>query len=151
MRSAASIKARETSFFRVSTEIAFDMALGTQARSSGDMQADQMPPCRGSSWPLPGLPIPSPDTEIAWRDVLPGALATALLFNVGRFAIGWYIGTEGPESAYCAAASIVILLIFYYSAQIVLFGAEVTHAYAVDSGSRRTQSIDASTPHKANS
>jgi membrane protein len=36
-----------------------------------------------------------PDTEIAWRDVLPGAVATGLLFNVGKFAIGWYFGTQG--------------------------------------------------------
>jgi len=65
-----------------------------------------------------------PDTEIAWQDVLPGAVATALLFNLGKFAIGWYIGTQGLESTYGAAASIVILLIWvYYSAQIVLFGA----------------------------
>lgn len=91
-----------------------------------------------------------PDTEIAWRDVLPGAVATALLFNVGKFAIGWYIGTQGLESTYGAAASIVILLIWiYYSAQIVLFGAELTHAYATESGSRRTISVNESTPHKA--
>src|SRR4029453_8197310 len=80
-----------------------------------------------------------PDTEIAWRDVLPGAVVTALLFNLGKFAIGWYIGTQGLESTYGAAASIVILLIWhYYSAQIALFGAELTHAYAAMSGSRRT-------------
>ena len=91
-----------------------------------------------------------PDTEIAWRDVLPGAVATALLFNVGKFAIGWYIGTQGLESTYGAAASIVILLIWvYYSAQIVLFGAELTHAYAAEGGSRQTGSVNKSTPHKA--
>jgi membrane protein len=91
-----------------------------------------------------------PDTEIAWHDVLPGAVATALLFNVGKFAIGWYIGTQGLESTYGAAASIVILLIWvYYSAQIVLFGAELTHAYAAEAGSRRTQGPEASAPHKA--
>jgi membrane protein len=91
-----------------------------------------------------------PDTEIAWNDVLPGAVATALLFNVGKFAIGWYIGTQGLESTYGAAASIVILLIWvYYSAQIVLFGAELTHAYAAETGSRRTQGPEASAPHKA--
>jgi membrane protein len=91
-----------------------------------------------------------PDTEIAWRDVVPGAVATALLFNVGKFAIGWYIGTQGLESTYGAAASIVILLIWvYYSAQIVLFGAELTHAYAAESGSRQMRSVNASTPHKA--
>ena len=93
-----------------------------------------------------------PDTEVAWGDVLPGAVATAVLFNLGKFAIGWYIGTQGLESTYGAAASIVILLVWvYYSAQIVLFGAEVTHAYASERGSRRTQSADASAPHKANS
>ena len=91
-----------------------------------------------------------PDTEIAWRDVVPGAVATALLFNVGKFAIGWYIGTQGLESTYGAAASIVILLIWvYYSAQIVLFGAELTHAYAAESGSRRTTDVNAELPHKA--
>jgi membrane protein len=92
-----------------------------------------------------------PDTQIAWGDVLWGAVATAVLFNVGKFAIGWYIGTQGLESTYGAAASIVVLLVWvYYAAQIVLFGAEVTHAYASERGSRRTQSADASAPHKAN-
>ena len=72
-----------------------------------------------------------PDTPLAWADVWPGALATALLFNVGKAAISWYIGTQGLESTYGAAASIVVLLIWvYYSAQIVLFGAELTRAYA---------------------
>ena len=91
-----------------------------------------------------------PDTEIDWSDVLPGAVATALLFNIGKFAIGWYIGTQGLESTYGAAASIVILLIWvYYSAQIVLFGAELTHAYAAENGSRRSENIEATAPHKA--
>ena len=72
-----------------------------------------------------------PDTPLAWADVWPGAVATALLFNVGKAAISWYIGTQGLESTYGAAASIVVLLIWvYYSAQIVLFGAELTRAYA---------------------
>ena len=91
-----------------------------------------------------------PDTEVAWRDVVPGAVVTALLFNFGKFAIGWYIGTQGLESTYGAAASIVILLIWvYYSAQIVLFGAELTHAYATETGSRRTTDVNAELPHKA--
>ena len=91
-----------------------------------------------------------PDTEIEWCDVLPGAVATALLFNVGKFAIGWYIGTQGLESTYGAAASIVILLVWvYYSAQIVLFGAELSHAYATAIGSRRTVDVNAELPHKA--
>ena len=73
-----------------------------------------------------------PDADVDWQDVIPGAVATALLFNIGKFAIGWYVGTQGLESTYGAAASIVILLIWvYYSAQIVLFGAELTHAYAI--------------------
>lgn len=71
-----------------------------------------------------------PDTAVPWRLVWPGAFATALLFNIGKSAISWYIGTQGLESTYGAAASIVVLLIWvYYSAQIVLFGAELTHAY----------------------
>lgn len=91
-----------------------------------------------------------PDTQIAWSDVFPGAIATALLFNFGKFAIGWYIGTQGLESTYGAAASIVILLIWvYYSAQIVLFGAELTHAYATELGSRRSVDVNAELPHKA--
>jgi membrane protein len=91
-----------------------------------------------------------PDTEIAWGDVIAGAAATAVLFNVGKFAIGWYIGTQGLESTYGAAASIVVLLVWvYYSAQIVLFGAELTHAYAAEGGSRRGESADVNPPHKA--
>jgi membrane protein len=91
-----------------------------------------------------------PDTEIAWRDVIPGAIATAVLFNVGKLAIGWYIGTQGLESTYGAAASLVVLLVWvYYSAQIVLFGAELTHAYAVKLGSRRMAGIDAEAPHSS--
>jgi membrane protein len=89
-----------------------------------------------------------PDTEITWGDVLPGAVATAVLFNVGKLAIGWYIGTQGLESTYGASASIVVLLVWvYYAAQIVLFGAELTHAYASEGGSRR--GANAASPHKA--
>jgi membrane protein len=85
-----------------------------------------------------------PDTDVAWRDVLLGAIVTAVLFTFGKFAIGWYIGTQAFESTYGAAASIVILLVWvYYSAQIVLFGAEITHAYASVRGSRN--GIDAPT------
>jgi membrane protein len=75
-----------------------------------------------------------PDAEIHWRHVWPGALATAVLFEAGKLAISWYVGTQGFESTYGAASSIVILLIWvYYSAQIVLFGAELTHALATRS------------------
>jgi len=72
-----------------------------------------------------------PDADVAWRDVALGAVATAALFEIGRFAIGFYIGKQGLESTYGASASIVVVLIWvYYSAQIVLFGAEFTHARA---------------------
>lgn len=69
-----------------------------------------------------------PDKHLEWRDVWLGGLITALMFNIGKSAIAWYIGTQGLESTYGAAASVVVLLIWvYYSAQIVLFGAEITH------------------------
>lgn len=72
-----------------------------------------------------------PDAPVRWSDVWPGALATAVLFESGKLAISLYIGTQGLESTYGAAASFVVLLIWvYYSAQIVLFGAELTHVYA---------------------
>jgi membrane protein len=76
-----------------------------------------------------------PDAEVHWRDVWPGALLTAALFEIGKFLIGLYIGKQALESTYGAAASIVIVLIWvYYSAQIVLVGAEFTHSYAVRYG-----------------
>ena len=69
-----------------------------------------------------------PDADVRWEHALVGGVATSLLFNTGKLAIAWYIGSQGLESTYGAAASIVVLLIWvYYSAQIVLFGAEVTH------------------------
>ncbi len=72
-----------------------------------------------------------PDVPVRWQDVWPGALASALLFEAGKLAIAWYIGSQGLESTYGAAASLVVLLIWvYYTAQIVLFGAEISHAYA---------------------
>lgn len=70
-----------------------------------------------------------PDAEVEWKDVWPAAFATALLFQFGTFAISWYVGTQGFASIYGAAASIVVLLVWiYYSAQIVLFGAELSRA-----------------------
>jgi membrane protein len=77
-----------------------------------------------------------PDIEVAWRDVWPGAVATAALFEIGKFLIGLYIGKQGLESTFGAAASIVVVLIWvYYSAQLVLFGAEFTRVYAQNYGS----------------
>jgi membrane protein len=72
-----------------------------------------------------------PDAKVRWADVWIGALVTAVLFEIGKFAIGLYIGKQGLESTFGAAASLVVLLIWvYYSSQIVLLGAEFTHAYA---------------------
>ena len=77
-----------------------------------------------------------PDVSVAWRDVWLGAFITALFFEVGKAAIGFYIGKQGLESTYGAAASIVVVLIWvYYTSQIILMGAEVTHAYAKHEGS----------------
>jgi membrane protein len=77
-----------------------------------------------------------PDAEIAWRDVIPAAILTAVLFEIGQFLVGLYIGKQGLESTYGAAASIVVVLIWiYYSAQLVLFGAEFAAVYARRYGS----------------
>lgn len=72
-----------------------------------------------------------PDTPIGWRDVITGGFITALLFTIGKSLIGWYLGRAAPSSAYGAAGSLVVLLLWiYYSAQIFLFGAELTKATA---------------------
>jgi len=72
-----------------------------------------------------------PDEKVAWADVWLGAVLTALLFELGKFLIALYIGKQGLESTFGAAASIVIVLVWvYYAAQIVLFGAEVTNVRA---------------------
>jgi membrane protein len=79
-----------------------------------------------------------PDAEIGWRDVWLGGVVTAVLFELGKFLIGLYVGKQGLESTFGAASSIVVLLIWvYYSAQIVLYGAEFTSVYAARYGSRR--------------
>jgi len=72
-----------------------------------------------------------PDAEVDWRDVWLGGIGTAALFEIGKFLISFYIGKQGLESTYGASASIVVVLIWiYYTAQIVLFGAEFTHVRA---------------------
>jgi membrane protein len=79
-----------------------------------------------------------PDTSVDWYDVWLGAIITGLLFELGKSAIGFYIGKQGLESTYGAASSIVVVLVWvYYSAQIVLMGAEITHAFATHKGSLR--------------
>jgi membrane protein len=77
-----------------------------------------------------------PDAPVDWRDVWLGAIVTAVLFEIGKLAIGFYIGKQGLETTYGAAASIIVVLIWvYYSSQIILLGAEVTHAFAKHKGS----------------
>jgi membrane protein len=72
-----------------------------------------------------------PDTPIRWRDVWVGAAVTAALFYVGKLAIGVYLGRSQIGAAYGAAAWIILILAWvYYSAQIILFGAEFTRAFA---------------------
>lgn len=85
-----------------------------------------------------------PDARVAWKDVWVGAAMTALLFTVGKFAIGLYLGKSDVGSAYGAAGSLVILLIWvYYSAQILLFGAEFTQVYANREGARIVPTAEA--------
>ncbi len=77
-----------------------------------------------------------PDLKIAWRDVWLGAVITAVLFVVGKWGLGVYLGKAAPGSAYGAAGSLVILLIWvYWSAQILFLGAEFTQVYARTFGS----------------
>jgi membrane protein len=77
-----------------------------------------------------------PDVTIAWRDVWPGAALTSLLFTAGKFVIGLYLGKSAVASAYGAAGSLVIIVVWvYYSAQILLFGAEFTKVWTKRRGS----------------
>ena len=79
-----------------------------------------------------------PRVHVAWRDVGVGAAATALLFTLGKHLIGLYIGRSSITSAFGAAGSLAVLLVWlYYSAQIFLLGAEFTWVYAHTYGSRR--------------
>lgn len=78
-----------------------------------------------------------PDTKVAWSDVWIGAAVASLLFTVGKTLIGMYLAGSTLASAYGAAASLLIFLVWvYYSVQVVLLGAEVTHVYANKHGSR---------------
>ena len=77
-----------------------------------------------------------PDARIAWSDVWAGALATALLFVLGKNVIGFYLGRTDPGNAYGAAGSLAVVLIWvYYSSMILLFGAEFTRGWAERYGS----------------
>lgn len=78
-----------------------------------------------------------PQERLHWRDVWVGGLVTALLFNIGKFAIGYYLGKSAFTSVYGVAGSLLVLLLWaYYSAQIFLFGAEFTKSYSYVLGTR---------------
>lgn len=77
-----------------------------------------------------------PDAKIKWRDVWVGSLVTTGLFTGGKYLIGFYLGNSSLNSAYGAAGSLVIILVWvYYSALIFLFGAELTYVYTKEVGS----------------
>ncbi len=85
-----------------------------------------------------------PDAEVAWRDVWAGAAVTAVLFVVGKFLIGFYLGQSNPGEAFGAAGSVVVLLVWiYYTALILLVGAEFTQQWALRYGSHIRPDEDA--------
>lgn len=76
-----------------------------------------------------------PDAEIRWREVWTGAFITALLFSIGKFALGFYFGKSDPGSAYGAAGSVVLIMLWIsYSCMILFFGSEFTRQYATRNG-----------------
>ena len=78
-----------------------------------------------------------PDTKVEWRDVWVGAAFTGFLFSIGKYLIGLYLGSSSVASSYGAAGSLVIILLWiFYSAQILLFGAEFTQVFAYNHGSK---------------
>jgi membrane protein len=78
-----------------------------------------------------------PAVRVEWRDVWLGSLVTSLLFVIGQFLLGWYLGRAAVSSTFGAFASLVVFLLWTnYSAQIMLFGAEFTHVFAQAHGSR---------------
>ena len=96
-----------------------------------------------------------PDVEIEWRDVWVGAALTAILFTIGKYLIGLYIGTSGVSSTFGAAGSLITVLVWvYYSSLIFFLGAEFTRVYATQYGSgvapaENAQQMDAA-PQSAN-
>jgi len=85
-----------------------------------------------------------PDAKIKWRDVWVGAFVTTLLFTLGKYLIGVYLGASTVANAYGAAGSLVLLLVWiYYSSIILLFGAEFTFVYSRDIGSNIRPGKDA--------
>jgi len=84
-----------------------------------------------------------PEAPLAWQDAWFGALFTALLFSLGKYVIGVYLGNSGVTSSFGAAGSVIALLLWvYYSAQIFFFGAEFTRQFALRFGSLRARAIN---------
>ena len=76
-----------------------------------------------------------PDAEVLWKDAIVGGMVTAVLFTAGRLALGLYLGREASDSVFDAAGSVLALLVWvYYSAQLVLVGAEFTYVYSQKKG-----------------
>ena len=148
----AILRARVLSFGLILT-LAFllmvTLALSSVLSAFGKLASGYLP---GSEWVLQAINICvsvglstvlfamifkfMPSVKIEWRDVWVGAFVTALLFEIGKYLIGLYIGKSGTTEAFAAAGSLVVLLIWvYYAAQIFLLGAEFTKVYANDRGS----------------
>jgi len=78
-----------------------------------------------------------PDARIKWKHIRIGAVTTAILFMIGKFLIGFYLGQSRLSTSYGAAGSVILILVWvYYSAMILYFGAVFTHVYVVHTGSR---------------
>jgi membrane protein len=85
-----------------------------------------------------------PDRHLEWRDVAVGGVVTAVLFNIGKSLIGWYIGSSAVASSYGAAGALIVLLLWvYYSIQLFLLGAEFTKSYANRHGSKQVGPVAA--------
>ena len=79
-----------------------------------------------------------PERRIAWKDVWVGAIATAFFFTLGKYLIGLYLGKAAVGSAYGAAGSVIVVIVWvYYSSMIFLFGAEFTHVLEYDRNGAR--------------
>ncbi len=88
-----------------------------------------------------------PRVQVRWYDVWIGAAVTALLFTLGRFLIGLYIGKSGVASSFGAAGSLIVIFVWvYYSAQVFLMGAEFTWLFAKQYGSMRDLPGSATAP-----
>jgi uncharacterized BrkB/YihY/UPF0761 family membrane protein len=103
------------------------------AQRSPFMRCSQSRRWSSLCWGSPdfGLEKTLPDVRLAWRDVLTGAIVTALLFNLGKFLFGQYLVRINLASTYGAASSLVIAVLWiYYSAQVLLLGAKFTQVYS---------------------